>query len=206
MYACTWARPTWTGPWGIYRLENQVFHSFTNPLIFCVPLQWLSMFSIWKTWHKQLLIGPTAVCYRYTRNITICGAKKFLLRVSRETWEPLAALSSSTFKMPFRWSQIWWSWSENWDETHAHISRPLSSRKTEMGATQLPFRSRVYAQGKSNWPSRSSHFNEGKRNTQRILVVACTPQDEKQTEGIVTTYLKYMNFKILRNVSIFLFC
>ena len=90
--------------------------------------------------------------------------------------------------------------------THAHISRPLSSRKTEMGATQLPFRSRVYAQGKSNWPSRSSHFNEGKRNTQRILVVACTPQDEKQTEGIVTTYLKYMNFKILRNVSIFLFC
>ena len=54
--------------------------------------------------------------------------------------------------------------------------------------------------------SRSSHFNEGKTNTQRILVVACTPQDEKQTvEGIVATYLKYMNFKILRNVSIFLF-
>ena len=86
---------------------------------FFIPshIHWYSVFRCsdfpcfrWKTWYKQLLIGLTAVCYRYTRKITICGAKKFLLRVSRETWEPLAAFSSSTFKMPSRWSQIWWSY------------------------------------------------------------------------------------------------
>ena len=55
-----------------------------------------------------------------------------------------------------------------------------------ISCTQLPFQSCVYAEGKVNWAPPSSHFEEGKRSTQRILVVACPPQDEKQTAVTVT--------------------